>query len=126
MMDFELKLSKPSLNYSLLEGLVMGASYFVGEHHFPVMVLRSAPDECVGGLLPMIPYFIFAHTLTALYVSIGISAVVLFLFGIVRARLIGASFKDQCMSAGMTMLLGGVAAGVSYGVVYGINQSHIM
>lgn len=30
MMDFDLKLSKPSLKYSLLEGLVMGLSYFIG------------------------------------------------------------------------------------------------
>ncbi|KAK5171178.1 Protein ccc1 [Saxophila tyrrhenica] len=109
MMDFELRLDKPSRKYSLLEGLVMGISYFV------------------GGLLPMIPYFIYVDdTNRALNVSIGIAGVVLCIFGIVRARLIGASLKDQVTSAIMTMLLGGIAAGGAYGIVYGINKSHFL
>lgn len=33
MMDFELKLTKPSRKYSCLEGLVMGVAYFIGESH---------------------------------------------------------------------------------------------
>ena len=75
----------------------------------------------------MIPYMVFPHNVhAALWTSCGIAAVVLFLFGIVRARLIGASRKDQWISAGMTMLLGGIAAGVAYGAVYGINRSTIL
>lgn len=75
----------------------------------------------------MIPYMVFPHDIDlALWTSCGIAAVVLLLFGVVRARLIGASFKDQCISAGMTMLLGGIAAGVAYGAVYGINRSTIL
>ena len=30
MMDFELKLNKPSLKKACIEGVVMGISYFVG------------------------------------------------------------------------------------------------
>jgi VIT1/CCC1 family predicted Fe2+/Mn2+ transporter len=72
----------------------------------------------------MIPYFIFTQNVQrALYVSIGIAAVVLLIFGALRARLIGANLKDQVMSAGFTLLLGGIAAGVAYGVVYGINKT---
>lgn len=37
-MDFELNLNNPNLKHACLEGVVMGASYFVGES----MVLRNS------------------------------------------------------------------------------------
>lgn len=121
MMDFELKLSKPSRRYSCLEGLVMGVSYFVGKRGHHVVQTLDA-NILPGGLLPMIPYFaVPGNIFTALYISIGVTCVVLLLFGFLRARLIGTSVKDQFLSAGLTLLLGGTAAGVAYGVVWGVN-----
>lgn len=75
----------------------------------------------------MIPYFIFTHSTThALFVSIGITAVVLILFGIVRSRLIGGTLRDQFETAVMTLLLGSVAAGASYGIVYAVDKASVL
>lgn len=122
MMDFELKLSKPSTTWSCIEGLVMGISYFVGKS-----MSRPSNDMEVtiltGGLLPMIPYFIFVHDVKhALYTSIGVSAVVLLLFGYTKSKLAGTDLRDALVGAVQTLVLGGIAAGVAYGVVYGVDR----
>ncbi len=44
MMDFELKMSKPSRKYACLEGLVMGLSYFVGKF-LPPPLLRVGSTQ---------------------------------------------------------------------------------
>ena len=78
----------------------------------------------IGGLLPMIPYFIFAHNINrALYASIGITAIVLLMFGFTKAKLSGTGLKDALIGAVQTLLLGGIAAGVAYGVVRAVNSS---
>lgn len=72
----------------------------------------------------MIPYFVFKNSIThALFVSIGITAAVLILFGIVRSRVIGGTLRDQAETAAMTLILGTVAAGASYGIVYAVNRA---
>lgn len=76
MMDFELKLTKPSIKHSLIEGLVMGVAYFI------------------GGLLPLIPYFCTHDVLKALFISIGVTAVVLLGFGYIKSKLAGTGWKD--------------------------------
>lgn len=107
MMDFELKLQKQSMKKAWIEGLVMGVSYFV------------------GGLLPMIPYFIFTkHVNRALFTSIGITAVVLFAFGYTKARVTGTSQKDAFWAACQMLVVGSVAAAVSYGIVRAVNEAH--
>ncbi|KAK3710683.1 Protein ccc1 [Vermiconidia calcicola] len=106
MMDFELRLSKPSQRHAFVEGLVMGVSYFV------------------GGLLPLIPYFILVDDVTrALFVSIPITGVVLLAFGYTKAKLTGTGFKDAAISALQTLALGGLAAGTAYGVVEAVNSN---
>ncbi|KAK4543995.1 hypothetical protein LTR36_004769 [Oleoguttula mirabilis] len=108
MMDFELKLEKPSTKMAWIEGLVMGVSYFV------------------GGLLPMIPYFAFRDRVDhALFTSIGITAVILIGFGYVKALITGCKHKDAAWSAVQTLVIGVVAAGVSYGIVRGVNSAHM-
>ena len=104
MMDFELHLSKPSTSRAWIEGLVMGVSYFI------------------GGLLPMIPYFAIRNVNHALYTSIGITVVILVLFGYVKAIVTGCKRKDAAISAVQTLVVGVVAAGVSYGIVRGFNE----
>ncbi|KAI4732596.1 hypothetical protein E4T50_16837 [Aureobasidium sp. EXF-12298] len=105
MMDFELKLSKPNKKGAWIEGSVMGISYLL------------------GGLLPMIPYFAFNNTDHALFTSIGITVVILIVFGFGKSRLSGDKLKDNWISAGHTLLVGVVAAGASYGIVRALNSS---
>lgn len=105
MMDHELQLSSPPTRlHACLEGLVMGLAYIL------------------GGLLPMIPYFCMHKVSTALFVSIGITAAVLVVFGYVKAIVTGTGRKDAMMSAVQTLMVGAVAAGVSYGIVRGVNS----
>jgi vacuolar iron transporter family protein len=66
MMDFELRLEKPRKGGAYWSSLTMGLAYFV------------------GGLLPMIPYFAIRHATTALFVSIGITAFILIVFGYLK------------------------------------------
>ncbi|KAK5121113.1 hypothetical protein LTR85_005597 [Meristemomyces frigidus] len=106
MMDFELKLDKPATKMACIEGLVMGVSYFV------------------GGLLPMIPYFAFRERVDhALFTSIGLTAVILVVFGYVKALVTGCKHRDAAWSAVQTLIVGVVAAGVSYGIVRGVNSA---
>jgi len=104
MMDFELKLAKPTVNGAWIEGLVMGLAYFL------------------GGLLPMIPYFAFRIVDHALFTSIGITVVILVGFGYVKALVTGTSHRDAGWSAVQTLVVGAVAAGMSYGIVRAVNS----
>ena len=72
----------------------------------------------------MIPYFIFVKNVyTGLFVSIGVTAVVLIAFGFIKSKLAGTGFKDACIGSLQTLVLGGIAAGVAYGVVQAIDSS---
>jgi VIT1/CCC1 family predicted Fe2+/Mn2+ transporter len=103
MMDHELKLQLPS-SKPWIEGLVMGISYMI------------------GGLLPMIPYFCLRNTLHALYISIGVTAFVLLVFGFTKAKVTGTSHKNAVWSSLQTLLIGASAAAISWGIVRGINS----
>ena len=76
-----------------------------------------------GGLLPMIPYFAVPRTTTALFISIGITALILVLFGFAKSRILGCTAKQCALSALQTLCVGAVAAGASYGIVRAINTS---
>ncbi|KAH9835063.1 protein CCC1 [Teratosphaeria destructans] len=108
MMDFELKLEKPATNKAFLEGLVMGISYFF------------------GGLLPMIPYFVFKQVNHALFTSIGITALILVSFGYAKALLTGCKHKDAAWSAVQTFIVGALAAAVSYGIVRAVDSARAL
>ncbi|KAI4184186.1 MAG: hypothetical protein L6R41_004925 [Letrouitia leprolyta] len=84
----------------------------------------------VGGLIPLIPYFCVHRNqvLLALYVSIGIMAITLFLFGFFKTVLLAEADRDRstwkAFLGGLEMLgIGGGAAAVAVGVVHGINMS---
>lgn len=104
MMDFELRLEAASSSRAWISAAVMGLSYFI------------------GGLIPMIPYFAYHDVLHALYTSIGISVVILLLFGYVKAIVTGTRRKEACMSALQTLIVGAIAAGTAYGIVRGVNE----
>lgn len=67
MMDFELQLPEPDTTAAWKSALTMGLSYFI------------------GGLVPMIPYFIMTSAQLALFVSIAITVVILLAFGYVKS-----------------------------------------
>ncbi|PNS17356.1 hypothetical protein CAC42_7039 [Sphaceloma murrayae] len=104
-MDFKLRLEKPDHRFALYEGLVMSLAY------------------TLGGLIPMVPYFVIKKTLTALYVSIATTVIVLVAFGYVKAVITGCNSRDRWVSAAQTLAVGVLATGTSYGIVRGINAT---
>lgn len=67
MMDFELQLPEPDTTAAWKSAVTMGLSYFI------------------GGLVPMIPYFVMDSAQLALFVSIAITVVILLAFGYVKS-----------------------------------------
>lgn len=104
MMDFELKLERPKTSRGWISALVMGISYFV------------------GGLIPMIPYFAVHSVNKALFISIGVTCVVLLIFGYCKAIATGTTKRAALYGAVETLGIGALAAGVSYGIVRGVNK----
>src|ERR1700748_3373463 len=104
MMAFELKLEKPRRRTAFICALVMGFSYLI------------------GGIIPMIPYFATKKVNDALFASIGVTVIVLIIFGYAKAAIAGTTPRACVMSAIQTLAIGATAAGTSYGIVYGINK----
>ncbi|KAK7181183.1 hypothetical protein DPSP01_013771 [Paraphaeosphaeria sporulosa] len=104
MMDFELKLARPTTSRRWVEALCMGVSYFL------------------GGLVPMIPYFAYKDVNYALFTSIGVTVVILVIFGYVKAIVTGCTRHDACISSMQTLAIGVLASATSYGIVRGFNQ----
>lgn len=99
MVKFELGLESPSIRTALFSGLTVGLSYFI------------------GGFVPLLPYLLIASTLKALYVSIAMTASVLFIFGWAKAYVLAKSKRAALNSALQTLLIGTVAAGSAFGIV---------
>ncbi|KAI9719768.1 MAG: hypothetical protein M1812_003256 [Candelaria pacifica] len=105
MMDFELCLPKPNTSRAWISGVTMGSAYFL------------------GGIIPLIPYFATHHVNKALFISIGVTVVILLGFGYIKAILSGCSKVIGIKSALHTLIVGALAAGASYGIVKGINTA---
>jgi len=71
----------------------------------------------------MIPYFAVERVNTALFISIGVTAVILLVFGYVKAILIGTNRREALNGAAETLLVGALAAGVSYGIVKAVDSN---
>lgn len=99
MMDFELQLPEPDTSAAWVSAVTMGLSYFV------------------GGLIPMIPYFIMDSARTALLVSIAITVVILLVFGYVKTWVTIHNKRAGVWGALHTLLIGALAAGTSYLIV---------
>lgn len=99
MMDFELQLPEPDTSAAWVSAVTMGLSYFV------------------GGLIPMIPYFIMHSARKALLVSIAITVVILLVFGYVKTWVTIHNKRAGVWGALHTLLIGALAAGTSYGIV---------
>lgn len=73
----------------------------------------------------MIPYFAMHNVLHALFVSIGITVVVLISFGFIKNYIVIKTKRAGFYGAAQTLLVGAIAAGTSYGIVYGIDHSNL-
>ena len=73
LMRFELDLKKPDPKHAPISAFTIGSSY------------------AVGGLVPLIPYMLTKDLGTALQLSVGMTAVALFIFGAVKGHFTGAN-----------------------------------
>lgn len=95
MIKYELGLEKPHPKRALNSSLTIGGSYIV------------------GGLIPLIPYMIIHNVSHALIVSVIVTLISLFIFGWVKGKFTGSNqFKSACQ----TLLVGGLAAGIAFGL----------
>jgi VIT1/CCC1 family predicted Fe2+/Mn2+ transporter len=65
----------------------------------------------------MTPYFALDDVNHALFVSIGVTVLTLLTFGYVKGRVTMAGQRTAIFSALQTLVVGALAAGVSYGIV---------
>lgn len=123
----------------LLQSSDLMVDYLMRFHYQEKQPDPSRPITCgitiglgyaIGGLIPLIPYFCVRHdqVLVALYVSIGVMVVTLFLFGFFKTVLLAEEDQDKstmkAFMGGLWMAaVGGSAAGVAVGVVYGVNKA---
>ncbi|KAJ3238425.1 hypothetical protein HDU81_007906 [Chytriomyces hyalinus] len=96
MMVHDLGIQKPDKRRLWLTALATGGSYFM------------------GGLVPLIPYTLVPNTNTAQIISVAATLVVLFLFGLVKARVLGVGSIIQ--SAFELFFVGAAASGIAFGV----------
>ncbi|KAG5930732.1 hypothetical protein E4U53_002148 [Claviceps sorghi] len=90
---------EPSVHRAWVSGLTMGVSYFL------------------GGLIPMIPYFVVENVARALIVSVAITVVVLLAFGYGKNYVAIRNHRAGLWGAAQTLVIGVLAAGTSYVIV---------
>jgi len=95
MMRFELGLEEPDPARARQSALTIAFSYIA------------------GGLIPLAPYISLNSLSTALWVSVGLTLVALFVFGYVKARFTGL---DPLRGAVQTVLIGGLAAATAFAI----------
>src|SRR6266581_544532 len=98
MMRFELGLEKPDPIRALVSALTIAASYVA------------------GGLIPLAPYIAALYlrqigVVTALFYSVGLTLLALFVFGFIKGRFTGTR---PVRSALQTALIGSLAAGAAF------------
>lgn len=95
MMRFELGLDVPDPKRAGVSAMTIAGSYIV------------------GGLVPLLPYIFLDNIVTALWGSIAVTPVALFIFGYVKSRFTGIS---PLRGGLQTVLVGGLAAAAAFGI----------
>jgi VIT1/CCC1 family predicted Fe2+/Mn2+ transporter len=95
MMRFELGLEQPEPGRAYRSAITIGGAYVI------------------GGLIPLLPYFLCHTTQLALTVSIFLTLVALGVFGFFKGRFSG---NKPIRSSLQTMLIGGLAAAAAFGI----------
>lgn len=93
MMKHELGLERPDPKRARNSSLTIGISYIV------------------GGLIPLSPYMLIHQSRSALWVSIIVTLIALFVFGYAKGKFMGT---NAWKSAAATTLTGGLAAGAAF------------
>lgn len=97
MMRFELGLERPQPSRAIKSALTIGGAYVA------------------GGLVPLVPYIVFADSRRALYLSAAMTVVALFVFGWVKGRISG----QPALRGGIqTAAIGSVAASAAFGLAH--------
>ncbi|QDK82836.1 iron transporter [Spirosoma sp. KCTC 42546] len=95
MMKYELGLDEPDPNRATKSALTIGLSYVV------------------GGLVPLVPYFLVTQPHEALLYSAGVTLICLFIFGYFKSKVTG---QPPVSGAFKVMLIGALAAAAAFGV----------
>lgn len=124
MMNFELRLEKPNVSRAWISAGTMGLAYFIGKTNSSEITPPLSPTnfQMAGGLIPMIPYFAMTNVTHALFVSIGITAVILLAFGFVKNYITVKTKRAGLYGAVQTLAIGVFAAGTSYGIVRALDS----
>lgn len=93
MMRFELGLEAPDPARARRSALTIAAAYIA------------------GGLIPLAPYMLVGHILTALWLSVGVTLAALFVFGYVKSRFTGL---NPLRGGAQTIFIGGLAAAAAF------------
>jgi VIT1/CCC1 family predicted Fe2+/Mn2+ transporter len=93
MMRFELGLEPPDPKRARVSALTIGLSYIV------------------GGFIPLTPYILIPNLTAALFVSVVVTLIALFLFGYIKGSFTGTK---PLRSGFQTVLVGGLAAGAAF------------
>jgi VIT1/CCC1 family predicted Fe2+/Mn2+ transporter len=93
MMRFELGLERPDPARAVWSALTIGGAY------------------ALGGIIPLAPYMLLSHPVTALAVSSVLTLAALVIFGYVKGRFTG---MRPMRSALQTVLIGGLAASAAF------------
>jgi len=95
MMRFELGLDVPDPTRARISAWTIALSYVV------------------GGLIPLLPYIVYADIFTALWASVAVTPVALFVFGYVKSGFTGIS---PWRGGGQTVFVGGLAAAAAFAI----------
>ena len=93
MMRFELGLEEPDPGRALRSALTIALAYIV------------------GGLVPLSPYIVASQVSSTFLLSVVVTLIALFVFGLVKARYTGA---PALRGALQTLIIGALAAGAAY------------
>jgi VIT1/CCC1 family predicted Fe2+/Mn2+ transporter len=97
MMKFELGLDEPDPRRAPISAATIAVSYLT------------------GGLIPLAPYMMTGSISAALKISVGTTGVALLVFGAVKGHFTGV---NRFVSAGQTLLVGGLAAAAAFGLAH--------
>lgn len=100
MMRFELGLEKPDPRRAMVSAATIGGSY------------------AAGGIIPLGPYILVSNAHTALLISAIVTLIALGIFGYVKGRFTGAR---PLVSAGQTVVIGGIAAAAAFALARAIS-----
>ena len=101
MMRYELGLEKPEANRASQSAVTIGISYIV------------------GGIIPLSPYFFIANSQMALYYSVVVTMICLFVFGYFKSKVTG---QPPFSGAVKVLLIGALAAAAAFGIAKWVNS----